>query len=83
MATSEPTKYDASSTLVNKSYVDNGKRTKFIMSIQTPTDVPVGTIWYQLPPSTYTMSQIDALDYTFNDVDAIGITWGDADKGGW
>lgn len=34
----------ANGDLVNKEYVDNGARTKIILSLKKPQDVPIGTI---------------------------------------
>ena len=66
----------ANGDLVNKEYVDNGARTKIILS-------PIGTIWLQLPPVQYTWGDVDELGYTFQDVDNLNITWAEADLGGW
>ena len=68
--------------LVNKEYIDNGARTKIILSLKKPQDVPIGTIWLQLPPVQYKWAEVDALGYTFQDVDNLNITWAEADLGG-
>ena len=73
----------ANGDLVNKEYVDNGARTKIILSLKKPQDVPIGTIWLQLPPVQYKGTEVDALGYTFQDVDNLNITWAEADLGGW
>lgn len=69
--------------LVNKEYIDNGARTKIILSLKKPQDVPIGTIWLQLPPVQYTWAEVEELGYTFQDVDNLNITWAEADLGGW
>ena len=73
----------ANGDLVNKEYGDNGARTKMILSLKKPQDVPIGTIWLQLPPVQYKWAEVDALGYTFQDVDNLNITWAEADLGGW
>ena len=64
----------ANGDLVNKEYVDNGARTKIILSLKKPQNVPIGTIWLQLPSVQYTWG---------DDVDNLNITWAEADLGGW
>lgn len=73
----------ANGDLVNKEYIDNGARTKIILSLKKPQDAPIGTIWLQLPPVQYKWVDVDALSYTFQDVDNLNITWAEADLGGW
>lgn len=73
----------ANGDLVNKEYVDNGARTKIILSLKKPQNVLIGTIWLQLPSVQYTWGDVDELGYTFQDVDNLNITWAEADLGGW
>lgn len=66
-----------------KQYVDTRPRTKIITSIQQPTNLSTGDMWYQVPAKPYTFTQVDELNYTFSNIDALGLTWNEVDMGGW
>lgn len=66
-----------------KQYVDTRPRTKIVTSIQQPTNLSTGDMWYQVPAKPYTFAQVDELNYTFSHIDVLGLTWNEVDMGGW
>ena len=62
----------------------SGKVDKIKVERQTPTDLPIGKIYFDWTnPPPYIWSEVDALNYTFEDIDNLNLTWAEVDKGGW